>query len=154
MSTREKGYWTVTSLVVFALLAGGMADVMHLQPAVEGMTRLGYPRYVLTIVGTWKILGGIAILWPGMPRLKEWAYAGVFFVMTGAAISHAVCGETGYVIAPTFLAILGMSSWALQQDARRPRPATSNMQRLGVRGLEWTVVCDAEVERTGERPGS
>jgi uncharacterized membrane protein YphA (DoxX/SURF4 family) len=130
MSTREKGYWTATSLVVFALLAGGMGDVMRLKPVAEGMKRIGYPLYFLTIVGTWKILGGFALVWPGMPRLREWAYAGVFFVMTGAAISHAVCGEVGYVFAPTLLAILGMLSWKLQPEGRLPSLATPGANRI------------------------
>ena len=129
MSTREKGYWAATSLVVFALLAGGMGDVMHFKPVAEGMKRIGYPLYFLTLVGTWKILGGFALVWPGMPRLREWAYAGVFFVMTGAAISHAVCGEVGYVFAPTLLAILGVLSWTLQPEGRLPRLVTAGANR-------------------------
>jgi hypothetical protein len=129
MSTREKGYWAATSLVVFALLAGGMGDVMRLKPVAEGMKRIGYPLYFLTIIGTWKIVGGFALVWLGMPRLREWAYAGVFFAMTGAAISHAVCGEFGYVFAPTVLAILGLVSWTLQKDGRLPRAVTTGANR-------------------------
>jgi uncharacterized membrane protein YphA (DoxX/SURF4 family) len=118
MKTKKTWYWTTTGLVAFALLSGGVADMMHLRPVVEGMLRIGYPMYFLTIVGLWKALGGLALVWPGLPRLKEWAYAGVFFVLTGAAVSHAICGETGHVIAPAVLAVLGMISWALRPKSR------------------------------------
>jgi uncharacterized membrane protein YphA (DoxX/SURF4 family) len=129
MKARKVWYWTTTGLVAFALSSGGVADMMHLRPVAEGMLRIGYPMYFLTIVGLWKALGGLALVWPGLPRLKEWAYAGVFFVLTGAAVSHAVCGETGHVIAPTVLAVLGMISWALRSKSRMlgaPVPARLN----------------------------
>jgi uncharacterized membrane protein YphA (DoxX/SURF4 family) len=129
MSTQERGYRAATSLLVFALLAGGLGDVMRLKPVAEGMERLGYPLYFLTIIGTWKILGGIALVWPGMPRLREWTYAGIFFVMTGAAISHAVCGEVKYVFAPTLLAVLGMLSWIRQPERRLRRVVTQGGNR-------------------------
>ena len=118
MRTRTMPYWILTTLVVLELIVGGLGDVLHLQPFAERMRRIGYPMYFLTILGTWKILGGLALMWPGFPRLKEWAYAGVFFVATGAAISHAVCGEWTHVIAPMTLAVLGMVSWALRPESR------------------------------------
>jgi len=121
MKGKKIGYWGATGLVGFALFAGGAADVAHVRPVVEGMARIGYPLYFLTILGIWKILGGLALVWPGLPRLKEWAYAGVFFLMTGAAVSHAVCGETGHVVAPAVLAVLGMVSWALRPESREFR---------------------------------
>jgi hypothetical protein len=85
----------------------------------QGMTRLGYPMYFLTILGLWKIAGIVALLRPGMPLVKEWAYAGIFFVLTGAAISHAICREWGHVIAPSLLTVLTIVSWKL-----RPRDRT------------------------------
>jgi uncharacterized membrane protein YphA (DoxX/SURF4 family) len=133
VKTKKIWYWITTGLVAFALLSGGVADMMHLRPVVEGMLRIGYPMYFLTIVGLWKALGGLALVWPGLPRLKEWAYAGVFFVLTGAAVSHAVCGEMGHVIAPTVLAVLGMVSWALRPKGRMlgvPVPAWLNGQMV------------------------
>jgi uncharacterized membrane protein YphA (DoxX/SURF4 family) len=118
MNTKKVWYWTTTGFVAFALLSGGVADMMHLRPVVEGMSRIGYPMYFLTMVGLWKALGGLALVWSGLPRLKEWAYAGVFFVLTGAAVSHAVCGEMGHVIAPTVLAVMSIVSWALWPKSR------------------------------------
>jgi hypothetical protein len=118
MKTRTTVYWATTGILVFALVAGGLADAIHLGPVLKGMARLGYPPYFLTILGLWKILGGLALAWPGLPALKEWAYAGVFFVMTGAAISHAVCGEKAYVIAPVLLGAMGVVSWKLRPLVR------------------------------------
>jgi hypothetical protein len=84
----------------------------------EGMARLGYPMYFLTILGLWKITGAAALLWPGMPLVKEWAYAGIFFVLTGAVISHAICREWGHVIAPSLLTVLTIVSWKLRPGDR------------------------------------
>ncbi|MEG9438649.1 DoxX family protein [Edaphobacter sp. HDX4] len=111
---RKNVYRMTTGIVALALLAGGIADAIHIRPVAEAIKRIGYPVYLLTILGCWKILGATALVWPGLPRLKEWAYAGVFFLMTAAAISHAVCGEKVYVIAPVSLAALGLISWWLR----------------------------------------
>jgi uncharacterized membrane protein YphA (DoxX/SURF4 family) len=81
---------------------------------------LGYPLYFIMILGVWKVLGTIALLVPGFPRLKEWAYAGIFFNMTGAAISHAVSGSAAWHILYTgFLAVLTLASWALRPQSRK-----------------------------------
>lgn len=83
------------------------------------MAHLGYPAYFITIIGAWKILATIALLLPGFPRLKEWAYAGIFFNMTGAAISHAVVGEPAWHIAVTLsFAALDVISWATRPQGR------------------------------------
>ena len=88
MTTKSKtlGYWTTTAILASVLISGGAAQIARLPANVEGILQLGYPLYFMTIVGTWKILGGIALLVPKFPRLKEWAYAGVFFDLTGASI--------------------------------------------------------------------
>ena len=65
-------------------------DGYHLRNNVEGIVHLGYPLYFITIIGFWKVLGAITLLAPGFPRLKEWAYAGIFFDLTGAAASCAI----------------------------------------------------------------
>lgn len=87
------GYWAATALVAFELLVGGTADLVHGpillfagDPAVQVMEQLGYPVYLLHIVGVWKLLGAVALLLPRFPRLKEWAYAGSFIALTGAAV--------------------------------------------------------------------
>ena len=65
MRTRTVSYWISTALVALELIAGGVGDALHLKPFAEGMGRIGYPMYVLTILGTWKVLGGLALMWPG-----------------------------------------------------------------------------------------
>jgi uncharacterized membrane protein YphA (DoxX/SURF4 family) len=117
-SGRLIGYWIVTGLLAFELITGSVADIVRWQPMAEGMARLGYPMYFLTILGLWKIAGAAALLWPGMPLVKEWAYAGIFFVLTGAVISHAICREWGHVIAPSLLTVLTIVSWKLRPRDR------------------------------------
>jgi uncharacterized membrane protein YphA (DoxX/SURF4 family) len=116
-------YWTATAILAFALVSGGAGQVAHAWGTLETVTVLGYPAYFVTIIGLWKILGGIAILLPRFPLLKEWAYAGIFFEMTGAAASHAFAGDYGnngfHLIAPLLLAILAVISWALRPASRR-----------------------------------
>jgi hypothetical protein len=76
----------------------------------------------VTILGVWKLLGAITLLVPGFPRLKEWAYAGIFFGMTGAAVSHAMKGDFGpyafHLIVTLSLAVLAVISWALRPQSR------------------------------------
>ena len=86
---RLAAYWITTALTAFVFLSGGATDLARPEFLVEGMTHLGYPTYVVIILGVWKILGGIVVLGPRLPRLKEWAYAGMVFDLTGAAASHA-----------------------------------------------------------------
>ena len=113
------GYWTVTAFLVFNVLSGGVAELVQRQDNIEGMIRLGYPLYFMLILGVWKVLGSIALLVPRFPRLKEWAYAGIFFNMTGAAVSHAVSGDASWhVIYTACLAALTLASWALRPPSR------------------------------------
>jgi hypothetical protein len=90
---------------------------------VDLVTDIGFPLYVTSILGTWKLLGVLAIVMPGFPRLKEWAYSGLFFLMTGAAVSHAFANDYGdygfHVILPLFYAALVIASWALRPKSRR-----------------------------------
>jgi len=118
---KSVGYWVTTGLLAAELLTGGVWDVSRTHYVVGVVARLGYPLYVLTIVGVWKLLAVPALLAPGLPRLKEWAYAGVFFEMTGAAVSHAACGEGRAAIAPLMLAALALASWGLRPASRSCR---------------------------------
>ena len=84
------------------------------------MAALGYPAYFVTILGARKLLGGLALLAPRLPRLKEWAYAGIAFDLTGAAFSHAaVAHPAAKVIAPLVILGLAAASWALRPASRR-----------------------------------
>jgi uncharacterized membrane protein YphA (DoxX/SURF4 family) len=113
------GYWTATVLVALPLLSGGMAQLLRQKETVEAIMRLGYPAYFIVILGFWKVMGGIALLAPRFPRLKEWACAGAFFDLTGAAASHLVCGSASWRVVMTIvLAALAVISWALRPPSR------------------------------------
>ncbi len=114
MKTKVIAYWTTTIIGVFVLLSGGAAELTHQRKTVAGTVLLGYPVYFVTILGFWKVLGGIALLAPRFPRLKEWAYAGTFFDFTGATASHATCGDYGkfgfHLIVPLIFAAFAVAS--------------------------------------------
>src|SRR5689334_5557524 len=93
MSARTIGYWATTGLVAFVFLSSGATDLARPGFVVERMSRLGYPLYLATILGVWKLLGAGVVLAPGLPTLKEWAYAGMIFDLTGAAASHVALGD-------------------------------------------------------------
>jgi uncharacterized membrane protein YphA (DoxX/SURF4 family) len=117
---RTIAYWVTTVLIVFVLGLGGVVDLMQPEEAVKGVTELGYPVYLCTILGVWKVLGAIALLLPGTPRLKEWAYAGTFFDLTGAAASHFYSHDPAAKIAiPLVITLIAVASWALRPASRR-----------------------------------
>jgi uncharacterized membrane protein len=114
-------YWVATGFLAFGMLAQGLAQISHTNGYVEMIVaHLGYPSYFLNIIGVWKILGVIAILVPDFKLLKEWAYAGFFFVMSGAAISHIAAGDSIYSIVPAlFLLIVIIVSWYYRPADRK-----------------------------------
>ena len=119
LTLRAVVYWATTVFVVFNMFFGALAELAQFTPTAEGMQALGYPIYMMAILGTWKVLGSITLLIPRFPRLKEWAYAGMFFNMTGAAISHlVVADEAWHVWYTASLAILVLVSWALRPESR------------------------------------
>jgi DoxX-like family len=125
MKSRAIGYWATTTIVALELLAGGATDLVHGRellvvgnPVVEVLARLGYPVYLLTILGWWKLLGAIVLLAPRLPRLKEWAYAGTFFELAGAAVSFALRGKIADALSGPLLAVLAIASWALRPPSR------------------------------------
>jgi hypothetical protein len=82
---------------------------------------LGYPLYLLTILGIWKVLGTVAVLIPRFPLLKEWAYAGFFFAMSGAIFSHLACGDSAKeFFGPVLLVVLTVVSWYFRPSDRKP----------------------------------
>ncbi|SRR5258706_7181470 len=130
MTTKPRtiGYWAATGLLAVAFLAGGAAELTSAPDVVAITLALGYPAYVLTILGIWKVLSVPALLAPRLPRLKEWAYAGVFFDLTGAAASHAFSGDSAAKIAtPLVLLLLAGASWALR-PASRALPSDSTVR--------------------------
>ena len=138
MKIRAIGYWVATILIALETLAGGIVDLTHGRTnvfsgphVVDVVTSLGYPAYILLILGIWKIGGAIVLLVPGLLRLKEWAYAGIVFELSGAAMSLAIQGRKSDLIAPSFCLASGsfhgrcdpkaaLSEFSYLQRPRRP----------------------------------
>ncbi len=113
-------YWIITALLSFFIFSGGLAQALLLKKVVDGFKPLGYPTYFISLIGIWKMLGIIAILVPKFKLLKEWAYAGIFFTMTGAVISHIASNDvSAQIIAPGVLAIFTVLSWYLRPVDRK-----------------------------------
>ncbi|GAA0525037.1 DoxX family protein [Chitinophaga japonensis] len=146
---RTIAYWIATAIVVWVMLSGGIANLLRMEATVQGIQQLGYPVYFLTIIGIWKVLGAIALLAPRFPRLQEWAYAGIFFELTGATASQAFTGNSvAHIITPLVFAGLLLVSRALRAHRR--------LQKKQQEGLKdgnalWP---DAGWEVKGIRPGS
>ena len=122
--TRERiktiAYWVTTILGPASFVIGGSLFLLHKEQAVATLAHLGYPAYFVNILGLWKFLGAIAIVIPGYPRLKEWAYAGFFFDLTSAALSRAFVHDGwGDIAAPLVFLALVAASWALRPANRK-----------------------------------
>lgn len=113
-------YWISTTLVCAGMSGSGIAQLLHVKEMDDLITHVGYPLYFMYIIGVWKILGVIALLIPGFKLLKEWAYAGFFFLMTGALISHLAMGDAGKAIfGPLFQTIFIITSWYFRPANRK-----------------------------------
>ncbi len=113
-------YWVITAILSFCIFFGGLTQALQLKETVQGFKPLGYPNYFISIIGVWKVLGIIAILMPGFKLLKEWAYAGLFFAMTGAVVSHIASNDIKVqIIAPFLLAVFTILSWYLRPADRK-----------------------------------
>ncbi len=121
-------YWLTTVVLVFGLLASGIQQLLRMEiegalapPFAWGIEQLGYPVYVLTILGAWKLLGAVAILIPKYPLLKEWAYAGIFFLFTGALFSHVASNHPWPELIPAIVLLtLTILSWYYRPSDRKP----------------------------------
>jgi uncharacterized membrane protein YphA (DoxX/SURF4 family) len=119
MKGKAIGYWICTGLIAFVMLSGGAMQVARLQENINGFARLGYPVYFMVMLGVWKLLGGVAILVPRFPRLKEWAYAGIFIDLSSAAVSNASMSDSvGHILAPLVGIGILAGSWALRPASR------------------------------------
>jgi uncharacterized membrane protein YphA (DoxX/SURF4 family) len=118
-------YWIATIWLALGMLSSGIVQLMKGKEEVDFISALGYPSYLLTLLGIWKILGVVILLIPKFPLLKEWAYAGFFFAMSGAAFSHTVSGHPVKEIAPSLLLlVLTMISWYFRPADRKITPVT------------------------------
>lgn len=113
-------YWVATLWLSLGMTATGIVQVIKMKEEVDMMHHLGYPIYFLTLLGIWKILGVIAVLIPKFTLLKEWAYAGFFFAMSGAVFSHLASGdEVITLFGPVLLLILTIVSWYFRPLERK-----------------------------------
>lgn len=121
MSKRNKIiYWVATLWLCLGMTATGIVQLIHMEEEVTSFSNLGYPTYLMTVLGIWKILGVIAMLLPRFPLLKEWAYAGFFFAMSGAVISHLIVGdELITLFGPLLLITLTVVSWYYRPARRK-----------------------------------
>ena len=118
-------YWVSTLWLALGMISTGAGQLFKMktgQGGVDIITQLGYPIYFLTIIGIWKLLGVVAVLIPKFPVLKEWAYAGFFFAMTGAAFSHIASGTVNEIFPSLLLLILTLVSWYFRPADRKLIP--------------------------------
>lgn len=121
MKRRDKiVYWIATIWLSLGMVSTGFVQIIHLEEEATKMKALGYPLYFLTIIGIWKILGVVAVLVPKFPLVKEWAYAGFFFVMSGAIFTHLAVGDKAVeFFGPSLLLILTIISWYFRPNERK-----------------------------------
>lgn len=113
-------YWIATIWLALGMASTGIVQLIKMQEEVDVITNLGYPVYFLTLLGVWKILGVVVLLIPKTPLLKEWAYAGFFFAMSGAVFSHLSSGGPVNEIFPSMLLlILTVVSWYFRPADKR-----------------------------------
>lgn len=113
-------YWIATLWLALGMMSTGIVQFLKVEQEVQSMERLGYPGYLLTILGVWKILGVVVILIPKFALVKEWAYAGFFFAMTGAIVSHIAVGDGATeLFGPVLLLVLTIVSWYFRPVNRK-----------------------------------
>ncbi|MEM7457703.1 MAG: DoxX family protein [Planctomycetota bacterium] len=120
MKRSQVAYWVPTGLFCFAMGSGGIMNLMRVEAQQEAMSGLGYPAYLMTILGVAKVAGAIALVVPGMPVLKEWAYAGFTFDLLGASASHAFSQHSiPEIVVPLVVLAIAAGSYWLRPDDRR-----------------------------------
>jgi len=113
-------YWIATIWLALAMVASGIQQIFTIGGFVDIMAHLSFPVYFSVIIGIWKLLGVTAILLPRLPLLKEWAYAGFVFVLSGAVLSHLTMGDNAKeLFAPAFLLVLTALSWYYRPASRK-----------------------------------
>ena len=116
-------YWVATIWLSLGMVSTGIVQLMQMKENTDAMAHLGYPFYFLTLLGIWKILGVVAVLIPKFPLLKEWAYAGFFFAMSGAVYSHIAVGDSAKdLFGPMLLIVLTIVSWYFRPADRKIIP--------------------------------
>ncbi len=119
-------YWIATIWLSLGMVSTGLVQLMGDEEERDMFSRLGYPSYLMTLLGTLKILGVIAVLVPRFPLLKEWAYAGFFFAMFGAIFSHIASDTATELFGSTLLLVLTIVSWHFRPAERKLTPASQS----------------------------
>ena len=113
-------YWVATVFVAGNAAGAGMMDILRIQPLFGVLLHLGFPAYFAAILGIWKVLGGVALVAPRYPLLKEWAYAGMFFDFSAALVAHASTGDATVAFVGPVVSIGALiASWYLRPQSRR-----------------------------------
>jgi hypothetical protein len=134
---RIVAYWVFTIPVAFEMAAGGIWDLLRIEYVRVVLSHLGYPLYLLYILGIPKIPCALVLLLPRFPRLKEWAYAGAFFNYAGAAASHLLVGDGEAAwLAPLALSAFTIASWPLRPAGRK---LEKGMPAIETGAVPWTV---------------
>src|SRR5262245_25415901 len=133
-SFKNVAFWVTTIFGPASFVVGGVLSLTHASQVTDTLSHLGYPAYFAWVLGTGKLLGALAIVAPGLPRLKEWAYAGFFFDLTAAAFSRAAVGDgMADIVTPLGFLALVLASWLLRPDSRRltaPAKAADTVSRF------------------------
>ncbi len=113
-------YWVATIWLALGMVSTGIVQLIKMEEEVANFTRLGFPVYLMTIIGIWKMLGVAAVMAPKFPLLKEWAYAGFFFAMSGAVFAHIAVGDgVQEIFGPALLLLLTTVSWYFRPADRK-----------------------------------
>ena len=114
-------YWVCTALVCFGMLGSGVQQILRTSEMTLMLNGLGYPTYFGVLIGVWKVLAVITLLLPNFKLVKEWAYAGLFFTMTGALFSHLACGhfEIKEIAGPVMQTLFIVASWYFRPADRK-----------------------------------
>ena len=140
-------YWTTTALLATECLVGGVMGMLQLSLFRETATDLGYPAYFMSILGVWYVSAGLVLLAPRLPRLKEWAYAGLVINYTGAAASHIWVGDGAKkLVGPAIFLGLTAASWALRPPARRDLPRATGTSTRGRSVAYWVTTLAVAAE--------
>ena len=121
MTKRNKViYWIATGWLALGMVSTGIVQLLKTKEEADLFSHLGYPAYLMTILAIWKLLGAVAVLIPKYPLLKEWAYAGFIFAMSGAVFSHAALGDGAKeFFGPILLIVLTLVSWYFRPADRK-----------------------------------
>ena len=132
MKSKVTAYWICTIVIALLIGSGGAMQALRVPQNVEGMMALGYPLHFIVLLGVWKVLGALTLVAPRLPLVKEWAYAGIFIDLSGAAVASAANASGAFhVVAPIVLIVFLAASWALRPESRRLADAGWRGLRLG-----------------------